>query len=50
MRVIIFIVLAAMQNDDGTYRYAVKDTCGQTYQLMMHAEYKIGDTIRYEKR
>lgn len=50
MRVILFIVLAAMGNEDGTYRYAVKDTCGKTYHLMMHQQYRVGDTIRLDEK
>jgi hypothetical protein len=41
----LFIILATFQNQDGSYRYAVKDTCGKTYQVMMLEKKTIGDTI-----
>jgi hypothetical protein len=41
----IFIILASFQNQDGTYRYAVKDTCGKTYQVMMFEDKNVGDTL-----
>jgi len=41
----LFIILASLENQDGSYRYAVKDTCGKTYQVMMLEKKTIGDTI-----
>lgn len=41
----IFIILASFQNQDGTYRYAVKDTCGKAYHVMMIEHKNVGDTI-----
>lgn len=42
----LFIILASFQNQDGTYHYAVKDTCGKTYHLMMMEHKNVGDTIK----
>ena len=36
-----------MQSDDGTYRYAVKDTCGKTYHIMMLEQKNVGDTLKF---
>lgn len=41
----IFVILAAFQNQDGSYRYAATDSCGKTYQIMMLEKKSIGDTI-----